>query len=362
MAERIYSIDAVRILAMVFIVVIHTNPFEGVGAYGNALNFQIETTARFAVPFFFVTSGYFFARKTAGRDPTAYFVKRVRSIASLYGFGILLASPVFVAGTAVRAGVESESVAGSVSVKLTEFVSPLELVYYGTSVSEILWFLPALLFSFGFVYLFVRFDKAAYLLPVALGFHVVGLLGASYTMFVDIPFRIRDGLFFGFFYTSLGYTIAARDWHPNAARSRHYLAATVVFGALHIAERYALGYLLPGRTFADGVYAPSYTIATALVTLSLFLFLLSRPRLGADTPLPSWGNYAVGIYIAHPPVLFVLERVGETLGGIEGTILWQLTLTPATFFGALLLYLAVRERCLLADGTLPPELRRIRDS
>ena len=63
MAKRIYSIDTMRIIAMVFVVLIHTEPFEGMGRYGNLANFLIDSSARFAVPFFFLTSGYFFAYK-----------------------------------------------------------------------------------------------------------------------------------------------------------------------------------------------------------------------------------------------------------------------------------------------------------
>ncbi|TMT87508.1 acyltransferase [Haloterrigena sp. H1] len=346
MTDRIYSIDSVRIIAMAFVVAIHTDPFRGLGATGNMVNFLIDSVARFVVPFFFMTSGYFFARKTARRELTDYFTDRVTTITSLYAAGLLLSAPVFLAGTAVRAGAENRDIIRSSALKLTEFVSPPALLYYGTSVSEILWFLPALLLSLTFVSLFVRIDKTDYLVPISLVFHVIGLLGASYTMFVDIPFEIRDALFFGFFYTSLGYAIYSRDWQPDPERSTHYLVATVMFGVFHLGERYVLGYVLTGETFAQGVYTASYTIGTALFTLSLFLFLLSRPELGRSTPLPSWGNYAVGIYIAHPAVLYPLQRIGEALEvlgyGIRSTLLWHLTLTPLTFFGAALVYVAAR--------------------
>lgn len=366
MGERIYSIDSMRIIAMLFVVSIHTDPFRGIGAYGNMINFLIESTGRFVVPFFFVTSGYFFARKTARRDPTDYFVDRAATIASYYAFGLLLAVPVFLTGAVVRAGAEGRDVASTALRELIAYTSPLDLLYYGDSVSEILWFLPALLFSFALVYLFVRADKTAYLLPVSLGLHVVGLLGASYTMFVDVPFEIRDALFFGFFYTSLGYVVYSSDWRPRPERSGWYLGATVLFGALHVAERYVLGYVVTGESVGQSVYTSSYTIGTALFTIALFAFLLSRPDLGKFTPLPSWGTYAVGIYVTHPAVLFVLERTAEALSlmghEFRNTLLWHLTLTPATFFGALLVYLAAhRVGAIEIGGTHLPRVSRIRN-
>jgi len=204
MADRIYSIDAMRIVAMVFIVMIHTDPFVGLSATGNMATFVIKTTARFAVPFFFMTSGYLFALKATQRDPAAYVRSRATSIASIYVFGLLLCAPTFLAGRLARAAVDGRSLSATVTESLAEYVDPVALFYYGTSVSEILWFLPALLFSFLFVYPFIRFDKGAYVLPVALAFHIVGLLGSTYTMFVDVPFEIRDALFFGFFYYESG--------------------------------------------------------------------------------------------------------------------------------------------------------------
>ncbi|WP_137289610.1 acyltransferase [Natronorubrum halophilum] len=358
MAKRIYSIDAVRIIAMVFIITIHTDLFQGVGTYGNVFNFLIDSTARFAVPFFFMTSGYFFAVKIARRDPTDYFVERVRSISSLYAVGLLLTAPVFLAKTVVQGNSGDQTITSSAVQGALEFTSPLELFYYGTSVSEILWFLPALLISLTFVYGFAIAGKSEYLLPVSFGFHAVGLLGASYTMFVDVPFMVRDPLFFGFFYTSLGFFVYSSEWQPTPERSAYYLGATVLFGVLNLVERYALGYVIQGETFAQGVYTASYTIATVLVAGSLFAFLLSRPNLGASTSLPSWGTYAVGIYITHPAVLFVLEWAHEVLresGYAINTIAWHLTLTPATFFGSLFVYLAIRRLRTLEIGrdTLP---------
>lgn len=364
MAKRIYSIDAMRIIAMVFVVLIHTDPFQGVGAYGNMVNFVIKTSARFAVPFFFLTSGYLFALKTSHRDPTAYVATRVRSITSIYIFGLLVCLPVFFIEDILAAVDEQSLVSASIPI-LVDYLSPAELIYYGTSITVVLWFLPALIFSFIFVYVFVKIDKTAYLLSVALGFHIIGLLGSSYTMFIDIPFEIRDALFFGFFYTSLGYSIYASDWDPSVDRSRRYLGATVFFVVLQLGEYYLLGYVVPGETFGQGVFAPSYAITTVFLTGSLFVYLLSRPRLGASTRLPEWGAYAVGIYVTHPAVLAGLRLLDDgltTLGyPYDGTLLWHLTATPVTFFGGLAVYLAAHKIGVIEiGGSHLPGVSRIR--
>ena len=370
MAQRISSLDAARIVAMLFVVMIHTDPFAGVNAYGNMVTFAIKTTGRFAVPFFFLTSGYLFALKiqSSDRDPTDYVKNRAAMIASFYVFGLVLAAPTFLAGRLVRAAIDGRSLGETTVESLAEFTDPVAQFYYGTSVSDILWFLPALLFSFLLVYLFIRLDRPQYLLPVAAGLHIVGLLGGTYTMFFDLSFEIRDALFFGFFYTSLGYTIRARDWVPSGEQHRLYLGLTLLFGLLQLIEYYVVGYPLRGEPFGSYIYSPSYGIATALFTASLFLFLLSRPQLGADTPLPSWGKYAVGIYVVHPAV-FALIRAGrdviESMGyNLDQLVLWHLLLTPTLFVASWLVYIAAdRLRVIEIGGShLPgkPWLRAIR--
>jgi len=369
MADRIHSIDAMRIVAMVFVVMIHTDPFQGLSAAGTAITFGIKTTGRFAVPFFFLASGYFFAYKTAGRDPAGYVRARARALVSLYVFGLVLAVPTFLAGRLVRAALDGRSLATTTTESLVEFVDPVGLFYYGTSVTTILWFLPALLFSFLLVSLFVRLDRTELVLPVAAAFHVVGLAVGTYAVLeLPVDLQIRDALFFGFFYTALGYTIRARRWEPSAARGRLLAALVGVFVVLQLVELYVLGYPLRGEAFGSYVYAPSYGVTTALLTTTLFLLLLARPQLGVDTPLPSWGRYAAGIYVVHPAV-FALIRAGhdvvEAMGyPISETIIWHLLLTPTLFVASWLVYLAAdRLRVIEIGGTHwpgGPWLRAIR--
>jgi surface polysaccharide O-acyltransferase-like enzyme len=343
-----------RIIAIVFVVLIHTDPFQGVTQYGNMVNFGTKTVSRFAVPFFFITSGYFFALKTASRDPTSYLITRITGLTSLYLFGLVLAGATFFVGGLSTATLAGQPLRDSAVGILIDYLDPVELLYYGTSVSEILWFLPALLFALIFVYLAAVIGKPSYVLPVALCFHFVGLLGSTYTMFVDVPFEIRDALFFGFFYTSLGYTIRKRGWEPSGEKTRLLFGLVVLFVVLQFVEFYVLGYPLRGEAFGSYVYAPSYGISTALLSAALFLFFLSQPTLFATTPLPEWGTYAVGIYVTHPTVFAILRALRETLESvgypIDSMVVWHLVTTPATIVGALAVYLLAHKLKLIEIG------------
>ncbi|WP_460559938.1 acyltransferase [Halorubrum pallidum] len=367
MSNRIHSVDAMRIVAVVFVVMIHTDPFQGLGTVGNAVNFGIKSISRFAVPFFFLTSGYFFAKQTAERDVRECVLRRAGTLGSLYVFGLALAAPTFLVGRSAVAAAGGESVGPTVGSALREFGDPVELLYYGTSVSEVLWFIPALFVSLFLVAAFASAGLKRYAPPVALAFHVVGILGTSYGAYVHVPFEVRDALFFGFFYASLGYAVAERGLEPSRERSRPLLVLTCVFAALHLLEFALLGYPLRGEPFGSYVFPPSYGFATVPWTLALFLFLLSRPSLGANTPLPSWGTYAVGVYVVHPAVLAAVNAIADGLGSagyaIDATVGWHLLTTPATVLGALACYLLADRLGIVVIGGdhLPgrPLIRRI---
>lgn len=131
-------------------------------------------------------------------------------------------------------------------------------------------------------------------------------------------------------------------------------AMRIWFAVLQLIEFYLLGYPLRGELFGSYVFAPSYGVFTALLTASMFLFLLSQPTLGVDTPLPSWGTYAVGIYITHPAVFAILQRLGDSLESVgyavDTSVVWHLVLTPTTFFGALAVYLLAHELRVIEIG------------
>ena len=138
--------------------------------------------------------------------------------------------------------------------------------------------------------------------------------------------------------------------------------------SLTIPSRFPESVFPQSEPFGEYVYAPSYGITTALFTVSLFMFLLSRPKLGGDTPLPRWGKYAVGIYVVHPGV-FALIRAGrdvlESMGyNIDQLIVWHLLLTPTLFVASWLVYIAAHKlRLIEIGGThLPgrPWIRAIR--
>ena len=367
MGDRITSIDTVRALAMVAIVAIHAEPFAGLGWLGNAAHFTIDTFGRFAVPFFFLTAGYLFARKLADVEAGTHARAYISSVGSIYVFGVVLYVPFVLLEAAGRARLDGGSPTVAVVDRATRVVAPHELLYYGTSVIAMLWFLTALMVSIAVVYLFESRGARRYLLPTAAGLHVVGIVGENYPMLVSVPVPTRDALFFGFFYTALGFWFASRSFRVRAAH-RPLLVAGLVFGSvLSIAERYVVGYVAGDASLASTVYTAEYSVGTVVVAVSLFWLVLATPQLGASTRLPEVGRYAVGIYVLHPLLLFSLVAAAEVLAlyglSLQGLILWHLLLTPIAFVGSYVAYRELARRGIVDPGGshLPP-IERIRPS
>lgn len=72
------GIDLIKFICALFVVMIHINPFVCIGFFIN--DFFVNFLARFAVPFFLVTTGYFFFKKLEFENGKLLNIKENRSI------------------------------------------------------------------------------------------------------------------------------------------------------------------------------------------------------------------------------------------------------------------------------------------
>ncbi|SFL01224.1 Peptidoglycan/LPS O-acetylase OafA/YrhL, contains acyltransferase and SGNH-hydrolase domains [Halogranum rubrum] len=362
MSDRIHSIDTLRAVAIFFIVVAHVQPFRGFETYGNYVYFALDTLGQFDVPFFFATSGYFLAETLNVDNVTSKVRNTARKLGSLYLFGRLVS----VATVAALALFVGDSVTNAVVADGLSNLSLLDVVYYGTALTVPLWFLTALFFAIAFVACFVKFEKTRYLLPVAALVHLVGILGTNYQMVLDVPFRTRDALFFGFFYVALGYQLNAIDWTPDERRRRLYAAAVGVFAGIQLVEQYAISYLIRDHTLGQEIHLTAYTFSTVFFVLAVFAYALSNPEWGKNTILPKVGRHALGIYLLHVPVFRLVHATRRIWGPMVGidltsTLLWQLLITPLVCVLSLAAYLLMAKLEIIElEGSHIPWLHRLR--
>lgn len=205
--EESAGIDYFRVIAAFLVVANHTSPLLSVN--GTADFILTRIIARIAVPFFFMTSGFFLLRgqttgNEADREKLLRFLKRT---AALYAVSTLLYLPVSI-------------YAGAFSGKHLPEKLLKDLVFDGTFYH--LWYLPAAMIGATIVWLLLKGLGYGHAFAITLILYMVGLFGDSYygiaqkapflQSFYASVFRVsnytRNGLFFAPVFFVLGAMMA----------------------------------------------------------------------------------------------------------------------------------------------------------
>lgn len=270
-------IDAARFLCALLVVAIHTRPLSTYTELGNFL--LDKGICRVAVPFFFVASGYFWAKKPMTAKHLGKFLRRV---ALLYVLWTAVYYPIVAESQDMNHYLRRCLLSGS---------------YYH------LWYYPAMITAAVLTFcawkLFAsenamtsKPSKTANssgnsgwpVIAAAFFFYIVGCMGESYYgLFTGFPgvvkwaeayfalfWSTRSGLFFGFFFFALGTFLQKRGWRMNRNRAG---AALLISLALMFAEIMTLRRL---------DIAKDYNLYFSLIpaTLFLFLWLIGEPSGG----------------------------------------------------------------------------------
>jgi len=294
---RIYSIDAFRPLAILAVICIHTGPLlgTGLGPGVDMLGFLLNLAARVAVPFFFLATGYFLARKVAaGENPIDAAWNYTTRLLTVLVFW----SVVYVAIPNDLAAVAEHGYLRHTQMKIMALMAdPTAALIFDGSRSH-LWFITALLLAIWQVAILVASDRADRLPYWALFLYVVGLLGGSYAttpLGLNMQFNTRNGPFFSTLMVTLGWCLA----NPRIRVRLRWAALLATAGfLLSVAEA-----LLLWKLFDVLPVRHDFLIGTVPFAAGLFLVLLAKPELGKGTVLPRFGKYSFGIYACH--VVFV---------------------------------------------------------
>lgn len=209
--EYYTGIDYFRFIAALLIIAIHTSPLGKINDTGNFILTRV--VARVAVPFFFMTSGFFMLSRYDYNG--ARLIKFIKRTAILYGISILLYMPVNIYNG---------------YFKMDYFIPNLikDILFDGTMYH--LWYLPAAIMGGAVaLYLVRHFDyKAAFAISGILYF--IGLFGDSYygvsdrlsdiyTYIFQVCDYTRNGIFFAPVFFVLGGFIAENKGKVSLAKS-----------------------------------------------------------------------------------------------------------------------------------------------
>lgn len=266
-------IDAARFFCALLVVAIHVRPLETYTEFGNFL--LDKGLCRIAVPFFFLVSGFFWARKPMTLKSLGSFLWR---IVILYGLWTAIYYPIVL---------ESQDMTNYWRRCLLSG-SYYHLWYYPAM------FVAAILTCFGFRLLAPRAaltkarrhrneeanessyrNRGGFVVWIALVCYVIGCLGESYYGFFAenemvitlaekyfaLFWSTRSGLFFGFFFFALGAYLQKVRWTMSRRKAAVALAVSFVLMGVEILTLRLLG------------VARDYNLYFALIPTTFFLFL-----------------------------------------------------------------------------------------
>ncbi|MCQ2249768.1 MAG: acyltransferase [Bacteroidales bacterium] len=296
--STISSIDIGKFIACFLIVILHCNVLEHFDSDWS--QFAITNIfMRIAVPFFFVTSGYFLGKKMqSGADPKSIVINYCRRLLfPLVVFSI---------------------------VNITEYV--FVFLYKGDDLSQImlkifssiifypfgaLWFVQACIIGSLMLIPFYRSNKLGYAVFIGMILFLIALPFNSYYFIVDgtflqsyvddileIIWSIRNGIFVGFVYLAIGSYIGIKQ-----IQIKKSLVVSIVLLS---------GFLLSGEVYLVwNHWIPkddtSLFISHLILTPALLLLLLQTP-INISVPISiTLRNLSVGIYYLHKPILLMVS-------------------------------------------------------
>ena len=292
--SRIQSVDCFRVFAIVAVIAIHTVPF----GYGKPVGHELDSVliinqvARFAVPFFFIVSGYFWSLKISSHPDILGFSKKSAGRVSIL---FILWSLIYLAIACARSYAN-----GGFSSLSNDFSDALDTAL-GSPVTSILqggkphlWFLTALAISI-LVSGFLLAKASLYLLIlVAITLYVIGVLGGAYKespFGIKLDFDFRNGPFLSLICFVSGHLL--RQIGPKRTWMLSGAAIVVVALAGQFMELTLLHSTWGTTMWQDYVGSTLFLgIGAAMMSLSDHRVL----RLGNFSNI---GPYTMGIYALH---------------------------------------------------------------
>ncbi|MGV8804826.1 MAG: acyltransferase [Polaromonas sp.] len=297
--KRIESVDLFRLLAILAVIIIHTGPFQFSTWQGSGLlplAFTANQLARFAVPLFFVLSGYFWGRRIqGGADVVAVSISMMKRI-----FFVFIAwSLIYLLPYNLNL-IAQHGFLGSVKLAYLNFLllidNPLTVIFEGTKGH--LWFLSSLLGSIAISALFIAHKRPRILMALSAVLYIFGLLAKAYAntpIGFDIEFNTRNGPFFGLLLFSSGYLLSRMEPNPGWFSKGVML---LIFGyAMHFSELYLLHTCFSTSPLQD------YVAGTYLTGLGSAMMALSNPNFLKIRAFSKAGQLTLGIYAVHVIVI-----------------------------------------------------------
>ncbi|MBY0472081.1 acyltransferase [bacterium] len=302
------GVEFFRVVAAFAVVCIHSAPF--VNYPSDTLYPLTNHLTRFAVPFFFTLSGYFFGvTLKKGKSVEALFWKYFKRLVLLF-----LVWSVFYF-LIPHAGIRE---------KLR--LRPIDTLLEGGTTH--LWYFTALISALAGLFLSLKRKRFDVFLAVSILFFAAALWIHPYSVThgaISLPFNLRNGPFFSSIFVAVGYWLSQQKRLPSLKVG--YAVAALGWLCQEL-EIWAIWKHWRGDSLQD------FTLGTLGFGVGMAVVALQTRLPSALKGVASFGKYTLGIYLVHFSLLGVIAplfsaRVNPT------SLLWQFTYPLAVFLSAL---------------------------
>jgi len=316
-SARNETLDSLKLVAIFFVVVIHTFPLYAMEDQQLvAVGLLINQISRFAVPSFFVVSGYLFATHFNFNAPGERLFRTVKRVMFLYVFWCLFYLLPYNVVLIPEGGLKAPWDFSRWHFYM--WTASWENFLFGGSKVH-LWFLPALACAATISTPFIVRRKTGYLVVIGLALFVLALLAAPYKatpVGIDFGFYTRNGPFLATVFFACGAWLAL---HPGDVRGRLRIGWVLTLAGLvwHLAELFWL------KAHYESYFIYDFNSGTLAYGVGVAMLGIYGAKPLQWRWLRQNGQYSLGIYLLH---LFVLEWLLPMNTVLASSAAWSLSL------------------------------------
>lgn len=333
--QRLASLECLRVVAILGVIsqhIVSPGLFQKPGTTVNVIISLVEQLRNFAVPFFFLISGYFFGKSIQTGKPVS---------ATLIRYATWFA-PMWLIWTAIYAFTPSnwgETGSGVLRPMYWQFLltidwitlHPFAFPWFMPPGHQ--WFLTGLLVGLTTVAFLHSFNLLRVGLAVAAVLYMIGLILRT-EIFVVQPLPLSR-----YFAMELAETLifTLSGWWL----SFHLKKPNLKLGVFLAITGYALAVIESGTIWhhidkgLEQFTTGQLMLGTIPFTLGIFLIALAKPNLGRSTILPTLAKLTFGVYMSHVLVIRALNPVRVWLN--PPFLLWDLVMPFVVYLMAVLL-------------------------
>lgn len=302
--KQVHAIDLTKFIFSILVIVVHTFPFYETFPTIGFISSNI--VGRILIPFFFISSGYFFEKGMSGKGED-YFKRYMKRLIQLYLIWSIICIP---------AGVHFISRHLEI-FGLQWILALLAGIFYAGTYYH-LWYMAALIFALFICHNWLKkFSLKSLIISGCLLFTLgcVETYNALFTstyignilrIYFSIFYTTRNGLFFGIIYVALGIYIARKDFDLQIKKP---LFKSIIFFILLVFEAFT------ARTLHLAIDYNMYFMAVPFM-FYFFCWLLNA-KCTFNLNYKSLREYSTIIYFSHG---MFLEYIPWLLGSIGSNL------------------------------------------